>query len=111
MANLSVRMEKTTLDELDRIANLLRIDRATIVRRILKNGIERQKIELAIDLYQKGEMLEKAADISGAVLWDLFDEIKSRGITKKFDLEQEKDTVIKIIGKNNKELIEKIRKL
>lgn len=111
MANLSVRLEKRMLDELDRIAGLLKIDRATIVKRILDSGIERQKIEVAIDLYQKGETLEKAANISGAALWDLFDEMKQRGITKKFDLEHEKDTMVRIFAKNNKDLAERIRNL
>ena len=35
MTNLSVRMKKETLDELDKIAELLGIDRATIVRFLL----------------------------------------------------------------------------
>ena len=56
------------IDELDRIAELLGVDRATIVRKIIDNGIERQKIEVAIDLYQKGNTLEEAANISGASL-------------------------------------------
>ena len=71
MTNLSVRMKKETLDELDRIAELLGIDRATIVRKIINTGIEQQKIEVAIDLFQKGDTLERAANISGAYLWDL----------------------------------------
>lgn len=68
MTNLSVRMKKKMIDELDRIAELLGVDRATIVRKIIDNGIERQKIEVAIDLYQKGNTLEEAANISGASL-------------------------------------------
>lgn len=61
-------MKKKMIDELDRIAELLGVDRATIVRKIIDNGIERQKIEVAIDLYQKGNTLEEAANISGASL-------------------------------------------
>ena len=55
MTNLSVRMKKETIDELDRIAELLGIDRATIVRKIIDKGIEQQKIQVAIELYQKGD--------------------------------------------------------
>ncbi len=111
MTNLSVRMKKETIDELDRIAELLNIDRATIVRKIIDKGIEQQKIELAIELYQKGDTLERAANISGASLWDLFEELKSRGITSKFDIEQEKETYIRIFAKDNKDLMDKIRKI
>ncbi|KKK96034.1 hypothetical protein LCGC14_2666830 [marine sediment metagenome] len=108
MTNLSVRMKKETLDELDRIAELLGIDRATIVRKIIATGIEQQKIEVAIDLYQKGKTLEKAANISGASLWDLFDELKNRGITSKFNIDQEKETYLRIFGKDNEALRDKI---
>lgn len=40
MTNLSVKMKKETLDELDRIAELFGVDRATIVRKITDTGIE-----------------------------------------------------------------------
>ncbi|MHA1147569.1 MAG: hypothetical protein ACTSR8_04940 [Promethearchaeota archaeon] len=111
MTNLSVRMKKEIIDELDRIAQLLKIDRATIVRKIIDTGIELQKIEVALDLYQKGDTLERAANISGASLWDLFEELKNRGITSKFDIDQEKETYLRIFGKYNKDLKEKIRNL
>ncbi len=111
MTNLSVRMNKEMIDELDRIADLLGVYRATIVRKIIDTGIEQQKIEVAINLYQKGDTLERAANISGASLWDLFEEMKKRGITSKFDMEQEKDTYIRVFGEKNKDLIEKIRKI
>lgn len=111
MINLSVRMKKEIIDELNRIADLLGVDRAIIVRKIINTGIEQQKIEVAINLYQKGDTLERAANISGASLWDLLEEIKKRGITSKFDVEQEKDTYIRVFGEKNKELIEKIRNI
>ena len=111
MTNLSVRMKKEVIDELDHIAELLGIDRATIVRKIIDKGIEQQKIEVAINLYQKGDTLERAANISGASLWDLFDELKNRGITSKFDIDQEKETYLRVFGKNNTELREKLKDL
>lgn len=109
MTNLSVRMKKETIDELDRIAELLGIDRATIVRKIISIGIRQQKIEVALDLYQKGDTLERAVNKADASLWDLFEELKNRGITSKFDIEKEKDTYVRIFGKDNKDLIKKIR--
>lgn len=111
MTNLSVRMKKDIIDELDRIAALLGVDRATIVRKIIDNGIVQQKVEVAIDLYLKGDTLERAANISGAPLWDLFEEIKRRGITSKFDMEQERDTYIRVFGKENKSLIDLIKEI
>ena len=111
MTNLSVRMKKETIDELDRIAELLGVDRATIVRKIIDTGIELQKIEVAIQLYQKGDTLERAANISGASLWDLYEELKNRGITSKFDIDQEKDTYLRVFAKDNEDLKKKIKNI
>lgn len=104
-------MKKDIIEELDQIAKLRGVDRATIVRRIIDSGIENQRIELGIDLYQRGGSLERAANISGASLWDLIEEIKKRGITSRFDIEEEKDTIINILAKDDKELEKKIRNL
>jgi len=111
MTNLSVRMNKEMIDELDRIAELLGVDRATIVRKIIDTGIELQKIEVAIELYQKGDTLERAANISGASLWDLFEELKNRGITSKFDIDQEKDTYLRVFANDNEDLRKKIKNI
>ena len=43
MTNLSVRMEKESIDELDSIAELLGIDRVPIVRKIISTRIKLQK--------------------------------------------------------------------
>jgi predicted HTH domain antitoxin len=109
--NLSVRMKKEKLKELDEIAKLIGVDRATIVRNLIDYGIHMKRIDIAIELYQKGETLEKAANLTKSSIWDLIDEIKKRGITSKFDIEQEKSTILNIFGKENKELAEKIKKL
>lgn len=71
----------------------------------------KQKLEFGIELYQKGETLERAANISGTSLWDLIEEVKKRGITSKFDIEQEKELYIRAFAKNDKELADKIRNI
>ena len=86
-------------------------DRATIVCKIIDTGIELQKIEVAIQLYQKGDTLERAANISGASLWDLYEELKNRGITSKFDIDQEKDTYLRVFAKDNEDLKKKIKNI
>ena len=86
-------------------------DRATIVCKIIDTGIELQKIEVAIQLYQKGDTLERAANISGASLWDLYEELKNRGITSKFDIDQEKDTYLRVFANDNEDLKKKIKNI
>jgi predicted HTH domain antitoxin len=77
----------------------------------MDKGTKEKRIELGIDLYQKGDSLERAANISGAPLWDLIEEIKKRELTSRFDIEEEKGTIINILAKDDKELEKKIRNL
>jgi predicted HTH domain antitoxin len=110
-SNLSVRLKEDNLKELGNLANLLCVDRATIVRAIIKIGLETKKIDIAIELYQKGNTLEQAANKTNTSLWDLIDEVKKRGITSKSDIEQMKSIIIKIIAKNDENLAKKIKEL
>jgi len=110
-SNLSVRLKEDNLKELDKLANLLGVDRATIVRDVIKIGLETKKIDIAIELYQKGNTLEQAAKITNTSLWDLIDEVKKRDITSKSDIEQMKSMIMKTIAKNNENLTKKVREL
>ena len=109
--NLSVRMERSKIEELDHVAKLLGIDRSSIIRRIINEGLERERINFGIEIFQKGETLDRAAEISGVTLWDLIDEAKSRGITAKFDIDQEKALFRAVLGRENPELAKKLEKL
>ncbi|HME52435.1 MAG TPA: hypothetical protein VKM55_09480 [Candidatus Lokiarchaeia archaeon] len=109
--SLSVRIGPRKIDELDRLAKILGLDRATIICRIIENGIEREHINIGIDLFQKGETMDRAAEISGASVWDLIDEAKQRGVTSNFDIEQEKAIAIAVLTKNDLTLAKKISSL
>ncbi len=52
--------------------------------------------------------MDRAAEISGASIWDLLDEAKLQGIVAKFDLDQEKLLFMKVLGKDDPALAEKI---
>ncbi|MFO8019038.1 MAG: ribbon-helix-helix protein, CopG family [Promethearchaeia archaeon] len=109
--NLSVRIKKNTLKELDSLAQLLGVDRASIVRDVIKKGLDTKKIDIALELYQKGDTLEKAANTANISLWDLIDEVKKRGITSKSDIEQTKTLIVKTIAGDDEELAKKIKNI
>lgn len=109
--NLSVRIKINILKELDYLADLLGLDRASVVRDVINKGLETKKIDIALELYQKGYTLEQAANTSNTSLWDLIDEIKKRGITSKSDIEQTKSLIIKMIAGDNETLAKKIKEI
>ena len=110
-SSISIRVDKEVIQDLDHLAKLLGLDRATIVRKILNDGMPRARIDIGIVLYEKGETMERAAEISGSTLWDLIEEAHSRRISRPFDLEQEKSLFARVLGKDDPQLKEKILKL
>ena len=71
---IKVRIDKQLLNELDEIAEEEKTDRASVIRRMLAEGIQRKKMKRAIELYKKGKVsLEKAAEIAGVSLWDMIE--------------------------------------
>ena len=109
--NLSVRIKEAILKELDVLADLIGVDRATIVRDIINKGLETKKIDFTLEPHQKGYILEQAANMTNTSLWDLIDELKKRGITSKSDIEQTKSMIIRTIAKDDEKLAKKIREL
>ncbi len=81
------------------------------MRKILKRGIEEEKLELGIALYLKGESIGRVVDISDCNLWELLDELKARGITKRFELDDQKEILLATLAKDDPLLQEKIRSL
>lgn len=107
--NLSVRIKMNVLRELDSLADLLGVDRASVVRDVINKGLETKKVDIALELYQKGYTLEQSANTTNTSLWDLIDEIKKRGITSKSDIEQTKTLIIKMIAGDDENLAKKIK--
>ncbi|MHA2273770.1 MAG: UPF0175 family protein [Candidatus Hodarchaeales archaeon] len=94
MTTLSLRTDSELIEELDHLAQLEQIDRATIARRILKAGLLPAKLEIAAKLYMDGASLGKAAETAKVSLWAFIDYLEEKGITRPFD-EGEVDRVMK----------------
>ncbi len=76
--------------------------------KINKNG---EKLNLAVELYQKGDTLEKAAERADVPLLDLIDILHVRGISSKFNLEEEKLLLSNALRQNYPEISKKILEL
>jgi predicted HTH domain antitoxin len=111
MINLTVRTKKKLVDQIDSIAQMRHLDRAQIIRQILEIGIEKEKINLAIDLYQQGETLDRAANLADVNLWDLLDTIQERGIKLHVDLSHDKVLFADYFKKEYPELSKRILKM
>jgi predicted HTH domain antitoxin len=106
-----VRSKKNIVSELDRVAALKHLDRASLLRIILEKGLEKEKIDLAVELYLQGDTMEHAANVANVSLWDLLDALNARGITRHFDASTEKLFVAKALEGEFPDLAKKILKL
>ena len=54
MRNLTVRVDETTLNDIEEAAKLENVDRSTVARALLKIGIRESRKKRALDMYREG---------------------------------------------------------
>jgi predicted HTH domain antitoxin len=86
---LNIRIPETIVQGLDEIAYREQIDRTTLARKMLTEGIQRWRIEYAIASYQRGEITKaRAAELANVSIYDILDEVRQRGITPGYTLDE-----------------------
>ena len=78
---LNLRLNKDLIKELEKLANFENLDRTVLAKKILIEGIEREKINYVIQKYiQKEISIERASEISGLSLFELIEIFSKLGI-------------------------------
>lgn len=86
---LNVRVPENLIEELERIAAEEQADRASIVRRLLAEGLQRWRLEQALQMYRRGQITkERAAELAGVSIYDIMDELRQRGTVAQYTLEE-----------------------
>ncbi|MEK6961009.1 MAG: UPF0175 family protein [Nanoarchaeota archaeon] len=80
-------------DEIDAdlglIAKTEKLDRSTVLRRLLSESIANWRIDRAVKGYQEGRIsAEQAAGLARLSLWGFFDMLKTRKIPVSYDAEE-----------------------
>lgn len=85
-ATISTRLETEEMELLDSLAHLSGQEQASLVRTILKKGLDELRLELAINQYREEKVsLSRAAEIAGLSLWDLIARMKPLSIDLPID--------------------------
>jgi predicted HTH domain antitoxin len=91
--NISLRLPQEILEKLDDLAQKEHKDRSTLIRELLDEGIKDKRIDLAVELYRKGEVTSwQAAKLAGVSLRRLHEALQRKGILIQYnerDLEQD----------------------
>jgi len=91
---LNFRLNKNILKELERLADLENLDRTALAKKILIEGIEREKLNYVVQKYIHKEIsIERASEISGLSLYELIEVFSKLGIASNIT----EDVIRKII--------------
>ena len=83
---VTLRLEPALLDELDGLARDGHIDRSELARRLLREGVERRRIDGAVSEYAVGQVSAwRAAELAGVSLYEMLDRIAAAGIPYELD--------------------------
>lgn len=77
--------------ELNRLINEIsaeeKVDRSTVVRKLLDMGAKEWRVQTALDKYEQGTVtLLKAASISGLTIYQMIDLLEEKRIPYRYDI-------------------------
>ncbi len=73
---VNLRLEEDLLADLEHVAEEEALDRGTVIRRLLRDSVQRWRIEQALREYQRGHLsMERAAEEAHVSLWELMDKL------------------------------------
>ena len=76
------------IEEIEKIAEYEKLDKSSVVRRLLNTAIPFWKLEMALKLYQNGEAsLGRASELSGLSIWEFLDHLALKKIPLNYSLE------------------------
>lgn len=85
---VNIRLDRELVEEIDRLANEVAIDRSEMARRLLGTGLADVRMRRALDDYRSGNVTAwRAAGIAGVSLYEMLDRIHEEGIP--YDLDPE----------------------
>ena len=89
---ISVRLPREELRKVESILKYENTTKSSILREVLKLGIKKKMLEIALNKFQKNEASAwKAASLAAIPLTEFLDVLKERGIEFHYGLEELKE--------------------
>jgi predicted HTH domain antitoxin len=91
LEQLNIRIPKKLARELEALAEVEHVAKIDMARQLLWEGIARRKQEVALKLYEEGQVSKsRAAEIAGLSLWEFTELVERRGVRWDYSLEEAK---------------------
>ena len=82
------RLPDDMVKEIERIARIEKLDKSSVIRRLLDRAIPEWKLEYALKLYQNGEIsIGKAAELSSLSIWEFMEKLSRYKIPFNYTLD------------------------
>jgi predicted HTH domain antitoxin len=84
VGSISARVEEADEEALIEVAELLREDESTVIRKALREGLYDLRVQVAIQRYQSGEVpVKQAAEIAGLSLGEWLEIAREQNLTSQ----------------------------
>ncbi len=84
---VAARVSKEISDLINEISAEEKVDRSTVVRRLLDMGVRDWRVQTALDKYSQGSVtLLKAAEIAGISIYGMIALLEERGMPYRYDI-------------------------
>ncbi len=84
---VAARIPKELNRLITQISTEEKVDRSTIVRKLLDIGAREWRVQTALDKYQQGNVtLPRAASIAGLTIYEMIDLLEERRISYRYDI-------------------------
>lgn len=85
---VNLRLESNLVSSIEAAAQVERLDRGSMVRKLLLEGLDKWRLDHVLRRYQSGEIsIGRACEDSGVSHWEMLDLVQSRGIMRRIDIE------------------------
>jgi len=100
---VTVRIDKRLVEEIDEIAKKDKSDRAAVLRRIVSDALDRQRLRMAIQMYKDGKITtERAAQMAEVSIHEMIESLRREGVPSQFttqDIRQDAVSLLRRMGK------------
>ena len=88
LVSVTTRLNKESVQYVNSVSKLFKIDKSTALRNILQKGVHEDKKMRALDLYLNGKFsIEKAAKFAGMYMGEFLDLMREKGIESNVTLD------------------------
>jgi predicted HTH domain antitoxin len=96
---LNIRIPKKLARELEALAEVEHVAKIDMARQLLWEGIARRKKEVALKLYEQGQVSKsRAAELAGLSLWEFTELVERRGMRWDYSLEEAKQELQRVLS-------------